>query len=93
MLIYSAYGLLTEGDQENEDLSDNAIVRLTKEYLPSTDLYDEDKFFTVRNNQTLATPLLLSLVCVELSDVRSRAPLAAAVALLWRPHLQCRCPR
>lgn len=69
VLIYSAYGLLTEGDQENEDLSDNAIVRLTKEYLPSTDLYDEDKFFTVRNNQTLATPLLLSLVCVELSDV------------------------
>jgi hypothetical protein len=37
ILLYSAYGLLTEGEEEEEDLSQNTIVKLTKQYLPSTD--------------------------------------------------------
>ena len=71
ILLYSAYGLLTEGEEEAEDLSQNMIVKLTKQYLPSTDSYDGDKFFTTPagSDTALATPLLLALVCVELSDV------------------------
>jgi len=71
ILLYSAYGLLTEGEEEEEDLSQNTIVKLTKQYLPSTDAYDGDKFFTTVPGVegSLATPLLLALVCVELSDV------------------------
>ena len=73
ILLYSAYGLLTEGDEEEEDLSQNTIVKLTKQYLPSTDRYDGDRFFTeqpaAEGGGSLATPLLLALVCVELSDV------------------------
>lgn len=69
MLLYSAYGLLTEGEEEEEDLSQNPIIKLTKQYLPSTDAYDGDKFFTDVGGEALATPLLLALVCVELSDV------------------------
>jgi len=42
---------------------------LTKQYLPSTDSYDEDRFFTIQDGVSVATPLLLALVCVELSDV------------------------
>jgi len=69
ILLYSAYGLL-QGEEEEEDLADNAVVQLTKKYLPSTDAYDGDNFF-VRDDAgaLLATPLLLALVCVELSDV------------------------
>jgi len=69
ILLYSAYELLAEGDEEPEDLSQNAVVKLTKQYLPSTDSYDEDKFFTIQDGVSVATPLLLALVCVELSDV------------------------
>ena len=73
ILLYSAYGLLTEGEEEEEDLSQNTIVKLTKQYLPSTDRYDGDRFFTeqpaAEGGGSLATPLLLALVCVELSDV------------------------
>lgn len=70
ILIYSAYGLLQGEDEEEEDLSNNAVVKLTKQYLPSTDKYDGDKFFTTGlDGSTLATPLLLALVCVEISDV------------------------
>lgn len=69
ILIYSSYGLLAGGDDEPEDLSQNEIVKLTKKYLPTTDQYDEDKFFTTIDGQSIATPLLLALICVEVSDV------------------------
>ena len=45
-------------------------MQLTSKYFPSTNEYDGEKFFTnARDGTLLATPLLLSLVCVELSDV------------------------
>ena len=48
--------------------SQNKVVQLTKEYLPSTDAYDGDRFFTSSTDGTkLATPLFLALVCVEVS--------------------------
>uniref|UniRef100_A0A7S0ISE3 Uncharacterized protein n=1 Tax=Calcidiscus leptoporus TaxID=127549 RepID=A0A7S0ISE3_9EUKA len=69
LLLYSAYAIVTEGD-EDEDLSENAIVQFTRKYLPSTDEYAGDRFFLKSaDGSTLATPLLLALVCVELSDV------------------------
>lgn len=68
LLLYSAYGILTS-DDEPDDLSENAVVRLTQKYLPSTDEYDGDRFFTLKNGAKLATPLLLALVCIEISDV------------------------
>ena len=69
ILLYSSYGLLTGEEEEEEDLSQNAVVKLTKQYLPSTDAYDGDQFFTGEGASRLATPLLLALVCVEISDV------------------------
>ena len=69
ILVYSAYGIFAEGDEE-EDLSQNAIVKLTRQFIPSTDEYDGDNFFTrAVDGARVATPLLLALVCVELSDV------------------------
>lgn len=71
ILLYSAYGILAGGEDEDEALSENAIINMTRRYLPSTETYDGDRFFTKTqdNNATLATPLLLTLICVELSDV------------------------
>jgi TerC family integral membrane protein len=69
ILIYSSYGLLTGDEDEEEDLSNNQVVSLAKSVLPSTDAYDEDRFFTNVDGRSLATPLLVALVCVELSDV------------------------
>lgn len=68
ILLYSAYGILAEGDEE-EDLSENQVIQLTRKYLPSTDKYDGENFFTTIDGESLATPLLLALVCVEISDV------------------------
>ena len=59
VLLYSAYGLLTEDGDEEEDLSQNAVVKLTKQYLPSTDAYDGDRFFSTSPSvRRLALPCL-----------------------------------
>jgi tellurite resistance protein TerC len=52
----------------DEDLSNNLVLRFSKKLVRSTDQYDEDKFFTVQNGKRLATPLLLCLICIEVSD-------------------------
>ena len=63
-------------------LSQNAVVQLTKKYLPSTDKYDGEKFITAApgsaggggiagllDGTSVVTPLLLALIVVEVSDV------------------------
>ena len=40
-----------------------------RKLIPVSNAYDGDKFFTVQNGVRLATPLLLVLAVVELSDV------------------------
>lgn len=84
ILLYSSYQLFFEDEEEEEDLSQNAVVQLTKKYLPSTDVYDGEKFITAAPGATgesagaaaglldgssVVTPLLLALVVVEVSDV------------------------
>jgi len=69
ILLWSAYKLLVEDDDEDEDLSNNSIVKFCRSLLPVTDHYDGNNFFTVSNGTRIATPLLLTLAVVELSDV------------------------
>jgi len=68
ILLVSAVKLFFESD-EPEDLSDNLMLRLSKRCVGAVDEYDGDKFFTKDpSGKTRATPLLLCLVCIELSD-------------------------
>ena len=70
LLIYSALRLLFEKDEdEDEDLSQNWIVRFARRVLPLTEQYHGSRFTTVVDGARRATPLLLVLVVVELSDV------------------------
>ncbi|KIZ06266.1 Inner membrane protein alx [Monoraphidium neglectum] len=76
VLLWSAYGLLVGGDEGEEDLSDNKIVKLCRKLLPVSDHYDGDKFFTTAPPPSpgaaavrVATPLLLTLAVIEISDV------------------------
>ena len=57
------------GKEEDDDLSDNRIVQLCKRFMTFSDAYDGDHFWTVQNGVRVATPLLLVLLVVELSDV------------------------
>mmetsp|Transcript_38452 Transcript_38452/g.49747 ORF Transcript_38452/g.49747 Transcript_38452/m.49747 type:complete len:344 (-) Transcript_38452:752-1783(-) len=67
ILLISAIKLFFEND-EPEDLSQNLVMRLSKQLVGAVDEYDGDRFFKKIDGRTRATPLLLCLVCIELSD-------------------------
>jgi predicted tellurium resistance membrane protein TerC len=50
------------------DLSSNCVMKLSTRLVGATDAYDGDRFFTRVDGHRRATPLLLCLVCIELSD-------------------------
>jgi predicted tellurium resistance membrane protein TerC len=82
-LVYSSYQLLAGGDAEDEedDLSENPVVKWATRTFNATDEFDGGRLFTRRGLGEPAadagplerlgrpTPLLLVLVCVELSDI------------------------
>eukprot|EP00752_Nemacystus_decipiens_P012890 g11410.t1 len=69
ILIFSSYTLLVEGEDEEEDLSDNKLIAFASSALDATDSYDGANFFTMVDGVRRATPLLLVLACIELSDI------------------------
>ncbi len=68
ILLASSVKLLQEGDDEH-NLGDNAVMKLAKKLVGVVDRYDGDKFFTSNSlGRTVGTPMLLCLVCIELTD-------------------------
>lgn len=67
ILVYSSYKMLQpEGDEE---LADNAVMKVARRLVSATDSYDGDRFFTKERGVRRATPMLVVLICIELSDV------------------------
>jgi TerC family integral membrane protein len=59
-----------DGDEDEEDdPSQNSIVRLARSIYPSTDTFDGNRFFTMIDGIRTATPLFICCVAVEISDV------------------------
>ena len=55
--------------EDDAVLGEKPLVRWLRKHLRMTDELDGEKFFTYRNGVRFATPLLLVLILVELSDV------------------------
>ncbi len=51
------------------NLESNPLVRWIRSHYPVTDSLEGERFFVVRDGVRMATPLLLALVLVEISDV------------------------
>ncbi|XP_042046074.1 thylakoid membrane protein TERC, chloroplastic-like [Salvia splendens] len=68
ILLYSSFKLFGEED-EDSDLSDNFIVKTCKKFIPVTSDYDGNRFFTIQDGIWKATPLLLTVAVIELSDI------------------------
>ena len=71
VLAVSSFKILfsSSDDNEDENLDNNVIVNLTKSVFRTSSNFDGDNFFIKEEGVNMATPLLLCLVCVELSDV------------------------
>jgi TerC family integral membrane protein len=68
ILVVSAYKML-QPEAEEEELSENMVMRAARSLVRATDRYDGDRFFTTVGGARRATPMLVVLVCIELSDV------------------------
>ena len=71
ILVYSSVSFFVQphDDDEKEDPSQNSVVKFSRSLFPSTDTFDEDRFFTVVDGIRTATPLFICMIAVEISDV------------------------
>ncbi len=60
---------LSTRKEEEPDPADNPIVKFARRRFPFTDRLDGQKFFTTVGAKRVATPLLLALVVIEISDL------------------------
>lgn len=67
-LIITAIKMLVSNDEEVHP-ENNPVVRWFKKAVPTTSAYEGDRFIVKRGGLWMATPLLVVLVCVEVSDV------------------------
>lgn len=70
-LIYTGIKMLKHQDGENdeEEFAQNKILVWLQKHIRVSKALDGEKFFTLENGKRVATPLLLVLMMVELSDV------------------------
>lgn len=74
LYLFGAFLVLTGlkmvfGKQEEIHPERNPLVRLFRKLVPVTSDYHGDQFVTRKNGRRMATPLLVVLVCVEVSDL------------------------
>ncbi len=68
-LVFTGLKMLWQRDAPEADVTQNRILTLLRRWIPSTDGYRGDHFFTVEGGRRLATPLFFVLVLIELADL------------------------
>ncbi|KAJ1416918.1 Thioredoxin-like superfamily [Sesbania bispinosa] len=68
ILLFSSFKLFASEEDES-DLSDNFVVKTCQKLIPVTTYYDGNRFITNQDGVWKATPLLLTVAVIELSDI------------------------
>ena len=68
ILIYSGIGLLRSSEPD-VDPEKNLVLRLFRRFFPITENFEGKNFFVKRDGSWIATPLFLSLLVVETTDL------------------------
>ncbi|XP_027189078.1 thylakoid membrane protein TERC, chloroplastic isoform X2 [Cicer arietinum] len=69
ILLGTATLQLFASEEEESDLSDNFLVKTCQKLIPVTTYYDGNRFITNQDGIWMATPLLLTVAVIELSDI------------------------
>jgi len=69
VLILTAIRTVMKKDSEKGSFDRNLIVRGCRKIMKVSDEYDGDRFFTVKKGVKMATPLLLTVIVIELTDI------------------------
>ena len=76
--IHMLYNFMKEqcsdgGEEEDDDYSENWIVKLAKCLFPATDRFNSNNFFTTEDHdgkvKTVVTPLFICMIAIEISDI------------------------
>ena len=67
-LLYTGIKMFSSNDDEF-DIENSRIVKLTTRFVPLTKEYDGEKFFVLRDGKRMGTLLLLVLIVVEFTDL------------------------
>ena len=68
ILVFTGIRIAMEKDKEIHP-ENNPLLKLLRRFMPITDTYDNGKFFTRIAGKLMATPLFLTLIIVETTDV------------------------
>lgn len=67
-LIYTAYKI-ARGSAEDIHPDDNPVIKFAKKRFRTTSRFDGQKLFTVENGKRVATPLFITLIFIEVTDI------------------------
>ena len=85
-LLFTAWKLITQGDDDELDPDKNPFLRFVRRVVPSTDDYHGPRMFVRINHRLLATPLFAVLVLVETTDVLFAVDSVPAALGVTRDH-------
>jgi len=68
-LIYTGFKMFSHQDEEQVDPSKNIFVKVFKKFFPVTGQMHGGDFFILENGRRLATPLFITLLVIETTDV------------------------
>jgi len=66
-LLYTAYRIARGTDEIHPE--ENPVLKFAARRFPSTTRYDHQKLFTIENTKRVATPLFVTLLFIEVTDI------------------------
>ncbi|MEU4295371.1 TerC family protein [Kribbella sp. NPDC026596] len=68
-LLYTAVHLARQGENDDEDFKENAVIRFAKKRLNATDEYNGVKLTVIKNGKRLVTPMAIVIVALGTTDL------------------------
>jgi tellurite resistance protein TerC len=68
-LVYTAWKLAVQGDDDEEEFKENVMLRLAKRFLPATDTYSGAAITTKVGGRRMVTPMLIVMVAIGTTDL------------------------
>jgi len=68
-LLYTAVHLARQGENDDEDFKENAVIRFAKKRLNASDEYNGVKLTIVKNGKRLVTPMAIVIVALGTTDL------------------------
>ena len=68
-LVYTAIHLARQGENDEEDYKENAVIRFARRRLKATDEYNGVKLTVLKNGKRLVTPMAIVIVALGTTDL------------------------